>query len=140
MAEGRTEIEALELASGEGRVVLETGVIAPSGSDIRLAIDRMAVGPWLRWLSPGRNFEGVLSGELELKGTRQEPSGFARLRLSSGTLQEFAFRDIEVDIAQHVKIAEPLVEAVDGDNRVRCHGHPTQLRWCAFSRRSTNSE
>src|SRR6185437_933379 len=36
-----------------------------------------------------------------------------------------AFTDVEIDVAQHMKITEPLVEIDDADNRIRGHGHFT---------------
>src|SRR6202022_3659971 len=64
---------------------------------------------------------------------------FARAR-GTADHDALAFADIEVDVAQHMKIAVPLVEAGNVDNRVRGHGHFAQLRRCAFSLFSTNSE
>jgi hypothetical protein len=52
-----------------------------------------------------------------------------------------ALGDLEVDVAQHVELAVPLVEAGDGDDRVRGHERRSpQWRRCAFRRCSTNSE
>src|SRR6202045_4514925 len=62
---------------------------------------------------------------------------FARARRAADH-DALAFSDIEVDVAQYVKIAVPLVEAPDVDDRVLGHGDFSQLRWCAFRRRSTN--
>src|ERR1700732_1476544 len=64
---------------------------------------------------------------------------FARAR-GTADHDALAFSDIEVDVAQYVKIAVPLVEALDVDDRVLGHGDFSQLRGCAFGRRSTNSE
>src|ERR1700732_267653 len=64
---------------------------------------------------------------------------FARARRTADH-DALALRDIEVDVAKHMKIAVPFVEAGNADNRVRGHGHFTQFRWCAFSRCSTNRE
>ena len=40
-------------------------------------------------------------------------------------------RDIEVDVAQHVKIAVPFVEAGNADDRVLRSWSFAQLRWCS---------
>jgi cysteine synthase A len=64
---------------------------------------------------------------------------FARTRRAANH-DAFALCHIEVDVAQHMKVAKPLVQRRDADNRICGHGHFTQPRRCAFSRRSTNSE
>src|SRR5450631_756516 len=47
---------------------------------------------------------------------------FARARRTADH-DALAFADIEVDVPQHMKIAEPLVEAGNADDRVCGHGH-----------------
>lgn len=92
-AKGVFEIQDLSLASGSGQIQARARLDSRSMA-VDLISSRWPLGAWLPLLTPARRGDFDFDGEVHLSGARREPSGTVSIRLSSGSLQGWAFREV----------------------------------------------
>lgn len=93
---GVLEVAGLHLSDGEGEVYVQEVRFQPDTLALVVGVKALSFGPWLPAFSPGRKGEGRFDAQIRLKGSAKSPEGTADIKLSSGSLQGWRFREAGV--------------------------------------------
>ncbi|HEY7790747.1 MAG TPA: translocation/assembly module TamB domain-containing protein [Vicinamibacterales bacterium] len=89
--QGRTEIRALKLASGNQRMNVD-GVIAPGGNDLTASLTNISLLDLEKLLLVDRHITGRLDASAHITGTARTPIVDAKLNVADGGFRNFSFQ------------------------------------------------
>lgn len=93
---GGIEVRNLKMEDGSGSLTLSLLKLSPETIDVQGMAQGLAFGPWMRAANPQRKGDAFLDASMVLKGPRKGPEGTIEVKLTSGTMQGWGFKEVNL--------------------------------------------
>jgi autotransporter translocation and assembly factor TamB len=90
---GTLAIHRLGLTTGQGTLDLADGRFGPHDLELQLSIKDVALASLASVVAPEKKCDGLLNAEVQFHGALESPSGSFRIRVSTGVLQNWSYRE-----------------------------------------------